>query len=158
MWSVLRTQTQGVCYRASVETRTNWRYLVSPRLWTPAFLVVSLEDPFLSWCELLSTLQAFEDEFLVWLKILAVMGYFWKVLIRTLSVSGVGTSSLQSFLMIEVPGQQAFSWLRPVMVYSSDQWAWEWNTLDMSAKLKNQYQPQERAFWLNIWGQFKPVH
>lgn len=61
-------------------------------------------------------------------------------------------SSLQSFLMIEVPDQQAFFWFRPVMGYSSDQWAWEWNTLDVSTKLKNQYQPQGESLLIEYLG------
>lgn len=114
MVCVLRTQIWGVSYGAFVETLTNWRYLVSPRPWSHAFLGVSMEDPFLLLCELLSTPQAFEDEFLVWLKILALMGYFWKVLIRILSVSGMGRSPYRVFLwlryLISRPFPGSYHW------------------------------------------------
>lgn len=72
-----------------------WRLLATEGIWClpDSGFLHSWEDS-LSWYELLSTLVAFKDEFLVWWKILAMMGYLWKVLIRTLSVPGVGKSSL----------------------------------------------------------------
>lgn len=90
---------------------------MSPRLWSPAFLIVSTEDPILLRCEL-SAFQDFEDEFLVWWKSLAVIGYFWKLLIRALSVSGMGRSSFKGFLWLRYLISRLFP--------GSDQW-WQVN-------------------------------